>query len=533
MENKPKKSTDKENLDKESLDKSLKILVKTSFIVFIGVVLSKILAYAYRVIIARTFGPEVYGLYSLAITILALFMFSSSFGLADGLLRFIPIYRAKNEKDKIRHIVKRSLIISLFSGVVGGILLFILSDFIAISLFHNPALSPFLKIFSFLIVIFLFSGVFLNSLRAYEKIAEYSFVFNIIQNLVKLIALILLIFLGFKIHSVIFSHVLGILSMLIGSYLFCKYKLPEIFGVSRLKEKKAVNNEFFSYSWPFMFYSIISVIFYWIDSFSIGYYRDATAVGFYNAAVPIAMLLTLVPDLFVQLFFPLINREHSKNNHELIKQLSKQVTKWIFIINLPIFIILFCFPGAALNVLFGSDYLVASMSLKILLISSLISSTFTISTQLISMIGKSKLVLLNIILASMLNFALNSIFVPMDTILSLDNSLGIVGAAIATMISVIFFNFLFLVQTKKYLSFIPLRIKMVRILVISIIPAILLFYLRSIVEINFLSIVLLSGIFFFLYFALILITKCFDENDWMIIKSFKNKLVSLKDNIKL
>ena len=102
------------NLDKENLNKSLKRIVKTSFIVFIGVFLSKILAYAYRIIIARSFGPEVYGLYSLAITVLSLFVFSFSFGLADGLLRFIPIYRTKDEKDKIK-----KAIISVKGGHVG------------------------------------------------------------------------------------------------------------------------------------------------------------------------------------------------------------------------------------------------------------------------------------------------------------------------------------------------------------------------------------------------------------------------------
>ena len=48
---------------KESnFNKSLSILAKSSIWVFAGVILSKILGYAYRIIVARYYGPEVYGL---------------------------------------------------------------------------------------------------------------------------------------------------------------------------------------------------------------------------------------------------------------------------------------------------------------------------------------------------------------------------------------------------------------------------------------------------------------------------------------
>ena len=58
----------------KGLDKSLKLLVKTSVIVFIGIALSKILTYGYRVIIARHYGPEVYGLFSLSLMIVGWFI---------------------------------------------------------------------------------------------------------------------------------------------------------------------------------------------------------------------------------------------------------------------------------------------------------------------------------------------------------------------------------------------------------------------------------------------------------------------------
>lgn len=53
--------------DKEQpvLNSALRLLAKTSVFVFIGVVISKVISYFYRIVIARYFGSEVYGLFCL------------------------------------------------------------------------------------------------------------------------------------------------------------------------------------------------------------------------------------------------------------------------------------------------------------------------------------------------------------------------------------------------------------------------------------------------------------------------------------
>ena len=52
------------------------------------------------------------------------------------------------------------------------------------------------------------------------------------------------------------------------------------------------------------------------------------------------MLLILAPEILLQLFFPLVAREYSKNNKKLIGDLSKQVEKWILIIPTSFFLFL-------------------------------------------------------------------------------------------------------------------------------------------------------------------------------------------------
>tara|TARA_Y100000310_G_C20677433_1_gene813902 strand:- start:1147 stop:2751 length:1605 start_codon:yes stop_codon:yes gene_type:complete len=525
----------KEITEENQLNKSLKLIVKTSFIVLIGLIISKLLTYSYRIIIARYFGPEIYGLFFLALSIVPIFITLASFGFTDGLVRFISSLRAKNKINEIRYLFKKTAKFYFISGIISSIVLIALSDFISIYIFNEPNLSIFLKIMGFGVLVVMFLSMLLATIRAFEKIGWHSFIFNIFQNVVRIGLLIVLILMGFSsgANVVVWSYVIGSILTLLLAYLVCRYKINKIFGTYKKKNYSKISKKFFQYSWPITFYGIISIIFHSIDTLSLGYYKSSIEVGFYNAAVPIALLIGFIPELFMQLFFPLINREHSNKHFGLIKQLSKQINKWIFMIIFPVFILIFLFPGVALNLLFGSQYLIAQTALRFLLIGSFISALFIVSSNLISMLGKSKLIMFNISSAAILNLILNSILVPIPVLFSLDNSKGLIGASLATLLSIVFLNILFAIQTKKYLSFLPLKKKMITIILVSIIPISILFYLRSIITISVFSGIVIVFLFILLYTFLIFISHSLDKKDLMIIRAVIKKLFKSKREPKL
>ncbi len=511
----------------DGLNTSLKLLVKTSFVVFIGLMLSKVLGYAYRIVIARYFGPEVYGLFSLAIMVSGWFIAASALGLSDGLLRFISVYRGSRKNEHIKYIINFSAWTLAITSILSGFLLYFLSNYIALTFFHDARLIIYLQIFSIVVPVSVLSSVYMTSLRAHEEIGWYSFIFNIAQGAIKIIALVLLIILGMGSNSVSLSYLAGLFGMLVMAYLVCRYKIPHLFGIGKLPhdEKGKIRSALVSYSIPLLFFGIISTIFYWIDSFSIGFYKSVFEVGLYNAAIPIAMLLGVAPEIFMQLFFPMITKHYAQRKVKLIEELSKQVAKWILLVNIPVFAIMIVFPGALINIFFGASYLAAENALRILAISSLISSVFIISSQLISMIGRSKLVLMNIVIASIVNLTLNMILVPMPVVLGIDNSNGLAGASLATLISITVFNLIFMIEAYRNLSIIPLRRKMIRLFIIALIPTGLLFYARTIFTSN--SIVVLAALaaaFMLVYIALILLSGSLDENDWGMIKNILRRV---------
>jgi len=503
---------------KEEVNKNLKLIAGTSVGVLVLLILSKVITYVYRIIIARYFGPEEFGLFSLALIIFSFVSIFSSLGLFDGILRFVSIYRGKNDLNKIKYVFRVSLIILLASSVVSMILLFIFANLISVNIFHNSLLEVYLKIFSLLFPISAAGSFFLYILRSYEKANWQSFIANVVQNTAKVAALILLIVIGLKTQAIIYSYFFGVLSVLIVAYAVCKYKLPEVFLPAQLNEneKRQVIISLFSYSWPIIFLGFMTNILVWTDSIVLGYFKSATEVGLYNAVITIISLFNLASEIFLQMLFPLINKAYSQRKIKLVSELSKQVSKWIFILNLPLFLIIICFPGAILNILFGEKYLAASNVLRILSVSSLFIS-INISSNLLLMIGKSKLLMINTIAAALFNFVLDIILVK---------SYGMTGAAVATLISLILLGILFYVQAKKYAGVFPLRRKMITIFFISLIPLLILLIVKQYVPVNLFSLIMISILFFVVYILLIFVCRGFDKNDFYIINSFKNRIIA-------
>jgi O-antigen/teichoic acid export membrane protein len=506
--------SNKNQLTKESL----RLIVKSSFIIFIGLVIGKLLSYVYRVIVARHFGPEIYGLFSLTVMVAGWFVAICSFGLSDGLLRFSSVYRGKNEVNKLSNLFSKSLNFLLIGGVVSGTVLFISSDFIAITLFQDVRLAILLKIVSISIPLSIILGPYLSLLLAFEKPGTHSFIVNVLQNVLSVGTLVLLLWAGVKDNSIIWAYVLSIATMLVVAYILShKYIPKEVFRKPTAISKDAkVFRDLFAYSWPRMFQAIVSTIFIGIDSFMLGYFKGAYDVGLYNVAVPIAFLLGFAPDLFMRLFFPIITKNYAKKDFKLIRNLSQQVGKWILMLNLPLFLLIIVFPGAIINTLFGAEFLPAAMSLRLLGIGMFSYSITLVAMSLISMMGKSKVVLYNFIFATVCNSVLN---------LYLVSRFGLNGAALAATISYIFLGAAFFIQTKTYLKITPLRIDMLKVLLAGAISVTVLFIFSSTMELKTTPELLISVfIFGIIYLSLLFLFKCFDDYDRDILNSILKRV---------
>ena len=119
---------------------------------------------------------------------------------------------------------------------------------------------------------------------------------------------------------------------------------------------------------------------------------------------------------------------------------------------------------------------------------------------------------------------LNIWLIQKPVIFGIDNSLGINGAAVATTISLIFFNILFLIQAKKYTGIVPIKKGIFNVITAAVFSAILLFFLLKIPFNNIATSIFLIITFLLIYVILLFIFKAFDKEDLIIFQTFKRKI---------
>ena len=165
---------------------SLKKITKGAGIAFIGVVISKILGYVYRVLIART-DIEIYGLISIGIALFSLLTTISLLGLHKGLLRYVSFYKGKEDFEKIKQTIKTSLKITIPFSIFISVLFFIFSKQISLYFFHTPDLNLVFKIFAFAVPITVFRDLIFSTFQSFQKIKYEVYAKSITENLTKII----------------------------------------------------------------------------------------------------------------------------------------------------------------------------------------------------------------------------------------------------------------------------------------------------------------------------------------------------------
>jgi len=135
-----------------------------------GVGVQYIFFFLTALLVSRCLGKDSLGDFFLAVTILNIIGYSCTFGLKQGVVRYTAIYSAREDKSRLRGTIILSLSMSFVSGVAGAFLLFYLSPWLALEIFHSPMLEPVLKIIAFAIPFLSAFNVLVSGLQGLKNI---------------------------------------------------------------------------------------------------------------------------------------------------------------------------------------------------------------------------------------------------------------------------------------------------------------------------------------------------------------------------
>ena len=479
-----------------------------------GMIGGKGLLCFYTIFLARVLGTSDLGLYFLGITIVGFFAVLSNVGLNVGVTRFVAIYNRGNDLPRTKGAVLISIIITLLPSLAIVGIIFLWGDFVATFVFHKPELGNVIKLLSLSIPFDSLMWVFLAATRGLKFMQHTVYTENLAWvGLRFLFALFFLYGLGMEFKGVLLAHVASSFFSAGLAFHYANKLIP-------LVDKKVTPifevRSLLKFSIPMGFSIFLGNLTRQIDILMLGLFVSATDVGIYSIAVRIIILAEGVFQVFVPIFNTFVAELHDRKELSKLSNLLKVITRWNVTISFPVFLALLFFPGFFLH-FFGLGFVQASSCLSILVIAHLFGSISGLPSSIIFMSGKSDITFKNNFAMLLLNIMLNYLLIP---------KYGILGAAIATGISLVLIAFIRIIEVYYLMKIHPFKMDLWKPLAGGLISltVILSLHRSFFIEGTIFMIILLS-MFFLIYYSLIYFFKL-SEEDLYIKAIIKKKLES-------
>lgn len=494
-----------------------KAVAKGFILMMFGVVITRAIGFFYKIIFSRTYGAEGFGLFSIGLGFFTLLSTFSIMGLNIGLSRYISMYKQKDVK-KLNKIVLIFTTISVSLSALLAIILILLSNKLSV-IYKSDELVIILRYFALGIPLYV---MMLLSQKVFEgfKNFKYSVILESTLSAIKFLFLLVCALLAYKLSTVVLSFIISLLFVSIMG-LFIVNKFIKIINVFKSRFDSRLLLDVVKYSWPLSLALILHTILSWFDSLILGYFKSISEVGIYNLALSIAGLISLPSFVGSSVLLPVFSELHEKKDNKNMNTIYSTAFKWLSILSLPILFVLISYPTSVLKIIGGTDFTIGNIVLIILSLGFIISTVVIPSTIVLLAVGKVKFLLMNTIIAVIINMVLNLLLIP---------KYGMIGAAISFFVTALIVNLLRLIEVKKLFRIQPFNFKYDRLLCVFLIAGLIAFYTTKYLSMNqyytlFISFFIFALISFILFFAL----KCYSKDDIEVLNAIKMKLGGYKE----
>lgn len=480
-------------------------------VTFAGKLSHAVLQNIYAIVIARILGVNFFGLLMLGMTIVNFAGVIGRLGLESGVVRFVSLYNGIGDKRRVKGTVVQSLKYSFAASIVLAVILFLTAEPLLAKLFHKPEMAGIIKALAVSIPFFSLMMIALSSTQGFKKMKYMVYSRNFFWPISNLLLVIIFYSLGFKLYGVIAAHIITVFFAAALSLFFLMKTFPEIKNTESISQ----NRELFRFSIPLLFVIFLNFIIMWTDTLMLGYFTSSKDVGIYNAAMRIALQTSMILVSFNAIFAPVLSDLYNRKEIQKLKNLYKVVTKWIYSISFPLFL-LFLLLSEEILLLFGQEFGAGWLPLVILALAQLINAGVGSAGWILVMSGNQDLVMYNSIGISLLNIYLNYILIPMY---------GIVGAAIASGLSIAIFNIIMLLEVYLLLKIHPYSRKYIKPTLIGVLSYAILYLLINISPHGLSSIqrLLVFAPLFLAVFVWIMHRWGIDDEDRLVLNGFKKK----------
>ena len=491
------------------------LAAKNSTFGLMAAIISKVGGTLFIILLARLLLPELFGIYSLTISIVVIILTFSDLGLNDTLVRYVAKALGKEKVGKARAYMRYILKLKFFLLILITLIILIFSKFLAYKIYNNPLLF-YPLIFSFFYIIIeslrsFFGNLFL-ALNNLKNIPPIEFLHQILRIIFAIITIFLLSD-QFKVMGVFISSALaGLVILVMMIWLLIRKKKKLFFG----KTEKIEGLKILTYI-KFMSIASISLVFFTsIDTLMLGLFVDSIYLGYYRAALGLILTISAIFS-FSTLLLPIF----TKIDHQRFQRGFEKTFRYVILLAIPSFFGLIILSNYLIFVLYGIEYSPAIYSLYILSPIIIIAPLVALYSILFQAKAKVKILAHSISWSLILNILLNLVLIL--ALLKINQTYAVIGAGLATVISRAFLLIFLIVKAKSQMKLTIPKKAIPKIIMASVIMSIVLISYYQLINVNIFNGILGLILGISSYFITLWIFKEIGADDLKLLKLLKNK----------
>lgn len=370
-----------------------------------------------NLVLTRTLGTTLYGLYAYLTVLLSLFQVFTRLGGDKSMLRYLPEYESNPRRQRV--MVTIAFATSLIASVlVAGIVWSFAPEISRLTL-GDPLFVDVLRVGALVLPFNTLANVTYAVFRAIERMEYDVLASSVLQPTLRLVFVGGAVLLGYSVVGAAAGFVVaGALTFLASVVILVRR--TDLWQLRRPSGPQV--REYYDFSVPLTFNQIGYFLYNRVDLLMVGLLLSSSAVGIYNIAVLVAGLLVLPLTAFNQLFPPIASKLYHGGDRRELQAVYGTVTRWVFTLAL--------FPGLAAMLyaeevlrVFGSGFTEGALVLVLFSVAQLTNCAVGPSGFVLMMTDHQYLTMGNQLVSGVLNIVLNYVFIL---------QFGFVGAAVAT-----------------------------------------------------------------------------------------------------
>lgn len=448
-------------------------------------------------IITKTLSVYEYGIWAQIWVTVSLLSPLALLGLSQATIRYLA---AETDIIKIRNIFYSGILFVTVWGSFISLAIIILSDPIAWIFFQDGSTAHLIRLAAFLIVLTALYQLSSLYFRIFQMNAIFALI-TILKTCGHLLLVFLFLWAGLGLQGVIGATLAIHLIMAAFSLVLVVSRIGlALPNVLELKEVLV-------YGIPLTPNPMLDWLRSSSDRYIIGIFLGMGAVGIYSVAYSVGSIILILVSPIQFILFPSLSKIYDEKKYDEVKNYLRYSIKYFLMIAIPSAFGISALAVPLLATMTTSDYLDGAVLIPFIAFGGVFFGVYQISINVTQLVKKTKFNLYLYLAAAVSSILLNVLLVPV---------LGILGAAIASLISMIVLVSLSTALSSRYIQF-NIDKPFVSKSVLSSLAMVGIITLLNPVALQDIIVAILVGVI--IYFTLLVIFKSFTEQEIALLKT--------------